>query len=356
MAKQRIILHVDMDSFYASVEERENPSLKGKPVVVGADPKFGKGRGVVSTCNYKAREFGIKSGMPISRAYKLCKDCIFLPVRMDLYKAVSEDIMQIIRKYSPKTQQASIDESYIDMTGIAKSFKDAESAARKIKKEMLEKEKLTCSVGIGPNKLIAKIASDMKKPDGLTSVKPDKVIDFISGLSVRKIHGIGPKTQERLKELGIETVSQLSKASQEMLIQEFGSHGHEMHLLSKGIDTSEVAEKEGIKSISRLRTFEQDTKEEKQVFSMIESLASMVHDELSQRGLFYKTVTLTVKFEDFDVHSAAKSMKVGVNSMEGIAESAKELARQYLLDRRKIRQVGIRLSSFADKENQKQLV
>ena len=251
MRKQRIIMHIDMDYFYAAIEERENPELREKPVVVGADPKKGRGRGVVSTCNYKAREFGIKSGLPISKAYKLCKDCVFLPVNMELYQKVSEKIMDTLRKYSEKSEQVSIDEMFLDISRKAKGFADAEKLAKKIKKEILEKEKLTCSIGIGPNRLIAKIASDFKKPDGLTAVKPDKVYDFISPMNVRKLWGIGPKTAEILKEMGIETVKQLSKAKQDKLIEEFGSFGHEMHLMSKGIDESEVEESFEIKSIGR---------------------------------------------------------------------------------------------------------
>jgi DNA polymerase IV (DinB-like DNA polymerase) len=345
-----------MDYFYAAIEERENPELRGKPVVVGADPKKGRGRGVVSTCNYKAREFGIKSGLPISKAYELCKDCVFLPVNMELYQQVSEKIMGILRKYSEKSEQVSIDEMFLDISRNAKGFDDAEKLAKKIKNEIKEKESMACSIGIGPNKLIAKIASDFEKPGGLTVVKPGRVYDFISPMNVRKLWGIGPKTAEALKEMGIETVRQLSKAKQGDLISKFGSFGHEMHLMSKGIDESEVEEKEGVKSISRLKTFEEDTKDKERIFGLIDSLSERVHAELKESGLFYKTLTLTVRFEDFDTHTSAKSIAVATDSLDKMKETAKELIKPYLDDRRKIRLIGVKVSRFSEKEAQRQLV
>ncbi len=356
MPRQRIILHIDMDYFYAAVEERENPELKGKPVVVGADPKAGKGRGVVSTCNYEAREFGIKSGTPISKAYKLCKDCIFLPVNMQLYQKVSEKIIERFRKYSEISEQVSVDEIFLDISKKVKSFKEAEELAKKIKKEIKDKEKLTCSIGIGPNRLIAKIASDFKKPDGITVVNADKVTRFLYPMNVRKLWGVGPKTAEALKEMGIETIKQLSRTKQAKLIEEFGSFGHEMHLMSKGIDTSPVEESDEIKSIGRQTTFQIDTKDKKEIFSAIDELADETHAELKENKLFFKTVTVTARFEDFDTHTKAKSMKIASDSLKVIKDSAKELIEPYLQDRRKIRLVGVRISRFAEKEAQKQLV
>lgn len=199
--ERRIVLHVDMDSFFASVEVREHPELKGKPVVVGADSRRGSGRGVVSTCSYEARKYGIHSAMPVSKAYKLCPECVFLPVRMDLYKAVSSNVMQILRGFSEKFEQVSVDEAYLVPFDV-RSFDDALICAQRIKDEVKQQEEITCSVGIGPNKLIAKISSGFQKPDGLTIVRPEDVRDFLFPLPVSKIPGIGRKTTEVLKVMG----------------------------------------------------------------------------------------------------------------------------------------------------------
>jgi len=191
--ERQIVLLVDMDSFFASVQVREKPELKGLPVVVGSDPKGGAGRGVVSTCSYEARKYGIHSAMPISKAYKLCPDCVFLPVNMKLYKEVSENVMAILRGFAEKFEQVSVDEAYLVPIDI-RSFDDAVLCARRIKDEVKGQEGITCSVGIGPNKLIAKIASGFQKPNGLTLVKPEDVKDFLFPLPVSKIPGIGRKT------------------------------------------------------------------------------------------------------------------------------------------------------------------
>lgn len=356
MTKQRIILHLDMDYFYAAVEERENPELKGKAVVVGADPKGGKGRGVVSTCNYSARKHNIHSGTPISKAYKLCPECIFLPVNMPLYVKVSNKIMDIIRKYSSKSEQVSIDEMYLDISGKTKDFKEAEELAKKIKKEILEKEKLTCSIGIGPNKLISKIASDYKKPDGLTVVKPEKVLNFLYPMDVRKLRGVGPKTEQALKDMKIKTVKELSGTKQDKLIESFGNFGHTLHLMSKGKDDGKVEENNEVKSIGRQITFQQDTKDNKLVSITLDSLAEEVHAELKQNKLFFKTITIVARFEDFDTHTSAKSIPVATDSINKIKTTAKGLMKKYLEDRRKIRLIGIRVSKFSGKEAQKKLV
>src|SRR3972149_11287926 len=177
---RRIIFHVDMDQFFAGIEEREHPEIRGKPVVVGADPKEGKGRGVIATCNYEARKYGIKSGMPISTAWQKCPSAIFLPVRFELYGEASHAVMKIFRQYADKFEQMSVDEAYLDVSNRCKSIEEAEELAKKLKKEVLEKEKLTCSVGIGPNKLVSKIAAGENKPDGLTVVRPDEVRSFLN--------------------------------------------------------------------------------------------------------------------------------------------------------------------------------
>jgi len=192
--KGRIILHVDMDSFFASVEVRENPALKVKPLVVGADPKGGKGRGVVSTCSYEARKYGIRSGMPISCAFHLCPDAVFLPVNFELYIRVSKKVMEILKRYADTFEQVGIDEAFLDISSGG-TLETASHLAQKIKEEIYEREKLTCSISIGPTKIVAKIASDFRKPDGLTLVDLEHVEEFLFSLKVGKIPGIGRKTE-----------------------------------------------------------------------------------------------------------------------------------------------------------------
>ena len=221
----RIILHVDLDAFFPSVEVREHPELKGKPVVVGADPKEGKGRGVVSSASYEARKFGIRSALPISRAWKLCPDCVYLRPHFVLYVPASNSVMKILRSHADKFEQGGIDEAYLDISNKVKDFDEAKEFVKSLMEEVLEKESLTCSVGVAPNKLVAKIASNFKKPYGLTVVKEDEVKEFLFPLEVRKIPGIGPKTERSLKELGIETVADLAPIDREMLTRLFGVWG-----------------------------------------------------------------------------------------------------------------------------------
>ena len=203
----RVILHVDLDAFFPSVEVREHPELKGRPVVVGADPKEGKGRGVVSSASYEARKFGVRSAMPISRAWKLCPNCVYLRPHFDLYIKASTSIMRILKSHADKFEQGGIDEAYLDISSKVKDFGEASEFAKRLMEEVLERERLTCSIGVAPNKLVAKIASDFKKPYGLTVVKPEDVKGFLFPLAARKIPGIGPKTERALKELNIETVN-----------------------------------------------------------------------------------------------------------------------------------------------------
>lgn len=258
----RVILHVDLDAFFPSVEVREHPELKDKPVVVGADPKDGKGRGVVSSASYEARKFGIRSALPISKAWKLCPDAVYLRPHFDLYVNASNNIMNILKSHADRFEQGGIGEAYLDISNQVKDFDEAGEIARKIMEEVLEKEKLTCSVGVGPNKMIAKIASDYRKPFGLTVVKPEEVKDFLYPLDVRKIPGVGPKTERSLKELKIETVGDLAAVNPEVLKRLFGVWGARLHEFANGFDDREVQEDYETKSVGREVTFEKDTDDE----------------------------------------------------------------------------------------------
>ncbi len=355
MIDSRVILHIDLDAFYASVEERGHPEFKGKPVIVGADPKGGTGRGVVATCNYLAREFDVRSAMPISKAWKLCPHGIYVRPNFALYAKVSNDIMSTIRKYSDKFEQVSIDEAFLDITNKVNDYEEAEKLAEKIKKEILNKEKVTCSVGIGPNKLIAKLASDYRKPYRTTVVKSEDVKQFISKLNVRKLPGIGPKTEDVLKEMKIETASQLAKVDVKTLVNIFGVFGYRMHEMTLGIDESEVTEEYEIKSIGRETTFEEDVDNPDIIFSAINELVDEFHEELIASDIQFKTVSIKIRYEDFETHTRAKTFEFYTNDKQIIKDAARQLAQPFLNIGRKIRLIGVRVSGLKFGEKQKTL-
>ncbi len=353
----KVILHVDMDSFFSAVEVRENPELKGLPVIVGgrigteeekaAEEPERKIRGVVSTCSYEAREYGIHSAMPLSRAYKLCPNAKFLPVNMPLYKRVSREIMAILRKYADKIEQVSIDEAFLDVSTKVHGWTDAREYALSIKKEILEKEGLTCSIGIAPNKTIAKIASDFVKPDGLTVVEEERARDFLAPLPVKKIPGVGPKTNEMLKKMGIERIGQLASYDVQKLVTKFGRYGTRLHLIANGIDESEVEEEWERKSLSRERTLAKDTKDASVLNNCVDELAEEVYNAIKKEGFVFKTVALKVKFEDFTVHTRAKTLKSFHSDLNMLKRIAKELMTEFCDGTgKKIRLVGVRVSSL----------
>jgi DNA polymerase IV (DinB-like DNA polymerase) len=354
--KKRVIFHLDMDHFYTAVEEREHPEYKGKPVIVGADPKEGMGRGVVSTSNYEARKVGVKSGMPISRAWKLLQEAVFLPPNFPLYIRVSNEIMDIARKYAEKFEQWGIDEAFLDVTSKVKDYPKAEALAKQIKREISEKEQLTCSIGIGPNKLTAKIASDFQKPDGLTIVKEGEVERFLEPLPVRKLLWVGRKTEAKLKTLGINTIGDLARYDPSVLTETFGVMGTQMHLMARGIDRSEVEPRTEVKSISHETTFEEDTADADTALRALEALSEEVSKEALDQRLFFKTITVKVRYENFETHTRSKTLPFMTNRTQDLKKTAKELLQAYLRHDRKIRLIGVRVSSFVRGEKQKTLV
>jgi DNA polymerase IV (DinB-like DNA polymerase) len=354
--KKRIIFHMDMDHFYTAVEEREHPEYKGKPVVVGADPKEGKGRGVVSTSNYEARKAGVRSGLPISRAWKLCPEAVYLPPNFPLYINVSIEIMNIARKYADKFEQWGIDEAFLDVSTRVKDYAEAEALAKQIKREIREKEQLTCSIGIGPNKLIAKIASDIQKPDGLTTVKEDQVQAFLAPLPARKLLWVGRKTEAKLKTIGITTIGDLARYDPTVLAETFGVMGTQMHLMARGIDRSEVEQRTEVKSISHETTFEEDTDDADTVLTALDALSEEVAKETLNQNLFFKTVTIKMRYENFETHTRSKTLPFMTNRPQDLKKTSRELLQTYLKQGRKIRLIGVRVSSFVKGEKQKTLV
>jgi DNA polymerase IV (DinB-like DNA polymerase) len=344
-----------MDHFYTAVETREKPELNGKPVVVGADPKGGQGRGVVSTSNYEARKAGIRSGMPISRAWKLYPEAVYLPPNFRLYIQASTEIMSIIRKYAEKFEQWGIDEAFLDVSSKTKDYDQAEQLARRIKNKIFEKQKLTCSIGIGPNKLIAKIASDYQKPNGLTVVAQEKVEEFLRPMPVRKLLWIGRKTEIKLKSMGIETIGELAHTDPTVLIEKFGVAGRQMYLMAHGIDHSEVQERSEVKSISHETTFEQDISNKQSVYETLERLSQEVSNEAKEQQLFFKTITLKIRFENFETHTNSKTLQFMTNRNQDILKITRELISPHIRKERKIRLLGIRVSNFVSSKEQQTL-
>ncbi len=344
-----------MDQFFAGVEEREHPEFRGKPIVVGADPKEGKGRGVVSTCNYEARKYDIRSGMPISRAWKLCPDAIFLPVNFKLYIETSRQIMTILRKYADKFEQWGLDEAFLDISSRVRSFEEAEKLAENIKRKIRNEEGLTCSIGAGPNKLVAKIASDFKKPDGLTIVDENSVENFLSPLPVRKLLWVGKKTERKLNEMGIETIGDLASYDVSILTEKFGVMGVQYNQMACGIDKSEVAESGEIKSVGRETTFEEDTSDYNLVLDTLDKLSEQVHEEIVERKMLFKTVTLKIRFENFETHTHGKTHAFFTDRLRDLQKAARKLAQPYFDQDRKVRLIGVRASNFTSRKEQKTL-
>ncbi|MGD0645703.1 MAG: DNA polymerase IV [Candidatus Bathyarchaeia archaeon] len=354
--KMRVIFHLDMDHFYTAIEERERPEIKGKPVVVGADPKGGKGRGVVSTSNYEARKAGVRSGMPISQAWRLCPEAVYFPPNFPLYIKVSGEIMELSRKYTDKFEQWGIDEAFLDVTSRVKDYAEAESLARKVKQEIKEKQSLTCSIGVGPNKLVAKIASDYQKPDGLTLVREEEVEKFLAPLPVRRLLWVGRKTEAKLKALGVNTIGDLAHYDPSALKSMFGVIGLQMHLMANGIDRSEVEERIGVKSVSHETTFEEDTADSALILQALDALCVEVQKEIENQHLLFKTVTLKIRYENFETHTKSKTQLFLTNRLSDLQKTAKELLFTYLRKDHKVRLIGVRVSSLVSGEKQKTLL
>jgi len=353
----RIILHVDMDSFYAACETRERQELRGKPLLIyigtGLDGK-GMGRAVVSTASYEARKYGCRSGMSLSQARRKCPQATLVLANFALYEAVSEKIMKIFRKHADAVEVGGIDEAYLDVSS-AKAYDKAVEIAKEIKSHVLSQEKLTCSVGIGPNKLVAKMASDFQKPDGLTAVKPDKVQEFLGRFPVRKLFGVGPKTEQKLKEaFNVETVEQLSKLSNRSLVDIFGnSYGQYLYDASRGIDDTPLEEHPVQKSFGREVTFEKDTKDSVELEAALGQLSKDVHKQLLNAGFKYRTVTLVIRYENFEQHTAAKSLDEPTKELGPIKDISKELLVPFLESGRMVRKIGVRVSNFNEKPKKK---
>jgi len=356
----RIIGHLDMDAFFAAVEERDNPYLKGLPIVIGADPQEGKGRGVVSTANYKAREYGIHSAMPISRAWQLSQEAkkqgkrevFFLEPDFEKYEKASQNLLKILKKYSPLIEPASIDEFYFDLS-FAKTFKKTQKVCQDIKKEIEKKEKLTSSIGIGPNKLIAKIASGFQKPNGFTVMPPKKVEDFLNPLSIGKIPGIGPKTEEFFHQKGIKIVKDLKKFSRKELKEMLGKWGEDLYEKVRGRDDSPLVEEYEAKSIGEQETFEKDTLNYNFIVERFYALCQNVFNRfLEDKFKTFRTITITVRFADFETKNRSHTLEQSTKNrktleLEGLKLLLPFFDRRENPRRKLIRLIGIRVEKLA---------
>ncbi|MBN1271144.1 MAG: DNA polymerase IV [Candidatus Aminicenantes bacterium] len=355
MEKEQFIVHVDMDAFFASIEQRDHPEHQGKPVIVGADPQEGRGRGVVSACSYEARKFGIHSALPISTAYKLCPQAIFLPVDMKKYIHVSRQVFQILETFTPDIEPISIDEAFLDISHSFHLFGTPVETCRKIKKAVKEGTGLNASLGLAPNMMTAKIASDLEKPDGFVVVTQAGLQDFLFPLPVEKLWGIGRKTREVLKPLGISTVGDLARLDASVLIKLLGKHGDHIRKLANGIDPREVVPSLETKSIGNEHTFNSDISDRQLLLDTLMALSENVSRRMRKKGLKGKTVTLKIRFEDFTTYTRSVTLPFPTNFIEDIYGRAAEKCQTFDINRSPVRLIGVQVSNLADSEEQPSL-
>ncbi len=354
----RVIMHVDLDYFYAQVEENKNPGIRGKPVVVCVYSGRTEESGVVSTSNYAARKYGVKAGIPIARAKRLLEsvDASFLPMNRPLYEQVSERIMEILRAHSDSFEKMGIDEAYLDIsTRTNGNFAKAEEIAREVKGQTSTKEHITCSIGIASNKLLAKIASDERKPDGLTVVRPEDVNDFLAQLPASRIPGVGKKVEGKLTQLDAKTIPELSALSPTILVESFGrSLGSYLYRASRGEDDEPVKEREGPTQLSRIATLKQNTHELPEMLSLLSELAGSVTAKLKEKGMTCKSVAIIAILGDLSIHSKSKTLEQPTSDEKTVIGAAQELMEEFLesIPTAIARRIGVRLSGLSKPSGQ----
>ena len=343
----RRILHCDMDCFYAAVHMRDDPSLAGKPVVIGGNPE---GRGVVAAASYEARRFGIRSALPAARAVRLCPQAVFIRPDFDRYREESDYIVEIFRDFTPIVQKVSIDEAYLDVTEQLEPWGSATAVAQEIKRRIRQERGLTVSVGVGPNRLVAKIASDFDKPDGLTVVKPPRVQAFLDVLSVRTLPGVGPASEKRLKDKGIETIAELRAVSRDRLKALFGKHGGWLYNCARGIDERPVRTHRERKSLSCERTYAQDLQRLEAMDQELERMAERVSRGLKKRELSAQTVTIKVRYGDFTTLTRSHTLPSPTSDEQVMATWAYRLLRKTEAGQRSVRLLGLGAGNLVNGE------
>jgi len=350
-AQNRIIFLVDIDSFYPSVESRENPSLRGLPVVVGADPKAGRGRGVVASCSYEARKLGIRAGQPISRAYRLCPNAVYIRPNFSLYGKVSEKVMRIARGFADNFEQVSIDEAFLDVTkSCGGDWGEARKIALLMKKDIRDTEGLTCSVGIAPNKSTAKIAAEFEKPDGLTVVEPSRVLEFLRPLPVSAITGVGPKTKEFLDSIGVKIIGDLQALPGKDLVKHFGKTGVWLWGVAHGLEEIPVRERTLMKSLSAEHTFERDVQDRSQVSLKLSELASKLHHRLQSARYQYRVVGIKIRFTHFQTYTRENTLPNYTQDKATILSEARSLLKEFEGNGREVRLIGVHVSDLEPME------
>ena len=337
------IIHFDMDAFYPSVEILDNPALKRKPVIVGG----GKERGVVSSASYEARRFGVHSAQPVAKAKRLCPDGVFLPVRMSRYQEISKQVFEIFCRFTPLVEPLSIDEAFLDVTGSIRLFGQPEDIAKQIKQIVLTETGLTVSAGVAPSKFVAKIASDIDKPDGLTVVHPDGVRDFLDPLPVKKMWGVGKVTQLSLSHLNIYTFRELRQTPVKVLEKKIGKHGVKIHLLAMGIDERDVIPDHDVKSIGHEQTFSQDIIALNVAQKELLALSNKVARRMRHKGLKGKTITLKVKYFDFVQITRSATLPKSIDDGFELYSVACRLLKKTEIAKKSIRLLGISLSQLS---------
>ncbi|WP_437231139.1 DNA polymerase IV [Planctomicrobium sp. SH661] len=348
-----MILHVDMDAFYASVEERDRPELVGQPLIVGGTPDR---RGVVAAANYVVRRFGVHSAMTTSTALKLCPQAIVLPVRMSYYAGISEQIREIFFRYTPLVEPLSLDEAFLDVSGSVQLFGNAQEIARRIKQEIWNETQLVASVGVAPNKFLAKIASDLKKPDALVVVEPDQVQAFLDPLPISRLWGVGEATLKEFQRIGVQTIGDIRRLNREQLTQQFGQPGDRFWNLAHGRDDRKVVPDREAKSISHETTFPTNLHDPEILLSWLQDLTAQVARRLRRSGLKGKTVQLKLRFADFHTITRSQTLAQTTDNTDDLWLSASALLRQSLPEtHRGIRLLGMGVSSLEARQQLRQL-
>jgi DNA polymerase IV len=343
----RTILHVDLDAFFAAVEQRDHPELRGKPVAVGMG---GTGdRGVVSAASYEARKFGVHSAMPIRTAKRLCPDCIFVPVNGAQYQRVSREVMAILRRFTPLVEPISIDEAFLDVTASRALFGDGPTIARRIKDTIREELRLTASVGVAATKLVAKIGSDLRKPDGLVVVPPGEEAAFLAPLPISRLWGVGPQTAAALRDFGVATIGDLAAMDRSALVRRFGKHGATLVDRAHGRDGEPVDDPDAAKTIGHETTFDQDTSDRDVLERTLLALSEGVSGRLRSAGVKAGTVTVKVRDSGFHTVTRQRSLPEPTDLTEPIWRAAVELARPEMRGR-KIRLLGVTASHLGERE------
>ncbi len=353
--KERYIAHADMDAFFAAVEQRDNPSYRGKPVVVGSDPKKGRGRGVVSTCSYEARAYGIHSAMPISLAWRKCPNAVFLPVEMERYCAESRAVYKIFYSFTPDIEPIGIDEAFLDISGSYHLFGTPHETCLKIKAKIMKETGLSASIGLAPTKMAAKIASDIDKPDGMVQVTQEGLLKFLWPLEVRRIWGLGPKAEEALAGIGVKTIGELACRNPLELEKLLGKTGLQFWRLANGLDERDVETERESKSVSNELTFDEDISDKKRIESTFAYLAEKVSGRLRRDNLDCRTVTIKIRLADFSTFTRSVTMAYPTSHFDELYKEVKGLYNNFGRSNISVRLVGVKASQISPAGFQKDL-